>query len=131
MSKKTSIILFAIILLAFLVRGLYLPRGALTFGYDQARDAFVAQEIVNGDLKILGPPASTPGLYHGVFYYYLIAPAYLVGQGNPLIAAYWIALLNALGTIVVFLLAYTFTRKKSAGFLAAVCGARVVADVWQ
>ena len=68
MTKKTFYILCLIFIFAYIVRVLYIPRLAVTFGYDQARDAFTAQEILSGDAKILGPPASTPGLFHGVFY---------------------------------------------------------------
>lgn len=98
---------------------MYLPQKSLTFGYDQARDAFVSQEIAKGDFKILGPPASTPGLYHGVFYYYLLAPAYALGNGDAIVAAYWIALINALTIFVVYYFAYLLSKNKLAALLAA------------
>ncbi len=119
MKKVDLIIIFSIFLLAYFLRVLFLPKLALTFGYDQARDAYVSQEIVHGDLKILGPPASTPGLYHGVFYYYFLAPGYWIGKGSPVIAAYWVALFNAATVFVVFYLTYLLTKKKGAAFLAA------------
>ena len=92
--KLTFVILSFLFVIGFYLRVLYLPQNALTFGYDQARDAFVARQIISGDLKILGPPASTPGLYHGVFYYYFLAPAYAISH-NPIVAAYWTAFFNA------------------------------------
>src|SRR3990172_10101476 len=107
MKKSVILALFLIFLLGFILKTLYLSEGALIFGYDQARDAFVTQQILEGDFKILGPPASTPGLYHGVFYYYFLAPAYLLGQGNPIWGAYWVALFNS---ATVFLI-YFFTEK--------------------
>jgi len=121
MKKFNYILLFGIFIFAFVLRVLYLPKNSLTFGYDQARDAYVSQQIIGGDLKILGPPASTPGLYHGVFYYYLLAPAYLLGHGSPVVAAYWIAFLNSLTVFVVFYLTYLFSKKNLvASFLAAI-----------
>lgn len=111
--------LFLIFLLGFVLRILYLPSQSLIFGYDQARDAFITQQILTGDLKILGPPASTPGLFHGVFYYYFLAPAYFLGHGNPLAAAYWVALFNAAGVFVVFFLAYFLSKKPIPALLAA------------
>lgn len=108
-----------IFFLGYWLRVMYLPQNILTFGYDQARDAVHSISIIKGDLKILGPSASTPGLYHGVFYYYLLAPAYALGQGNPVVAAYWIALLNALTVFVVFLLTFLITKKAGAGLFAA------------
>lgn len=119
MRKNIFLVLIAIFGLAFFLRVLYLPDNALTFGYDQARDAFVAQQILEGDLKILGPPASTPGLFHGVFYYYFLAPAYLLGNGSPIIAAYWSALFNALTVFTVYFLAYFLTKKVKPALLAS------------
>lgn len=119
MSKTTLFGIFFVFLLAFFLRTLFLKDLALTFGYDQVRDAYVAREILSGDIKVLGPPASTPGLYHGVFYYYFLAPAYLVGHGSPIVTAKWIALLNAATVFVVFYLTYLLTKKGWVGMLAA------------
>lgn len=119
MQNKFLIGLFFIFVLAFFLRTVFLKDLALTFGYDQARDAYNAAQILSGDLKVLGPPSSTPGLYHGVFYYYLLAPAYLVGDGNPVVIAYWIALLNSAVIFVVFYLTYLLTKKPWVGLLAS------------
>lgn len=118
MEKKIIIILLGIFVLAYALRVLYLPKNSLTFGYDQARDAIISQSILKGDIKIQGPPASTAGLYHGVFYYYLLAPAYLLGGGSPISAAYWVALLNSLTVFIVFYLGYLMTKKAWVGILA-------------
>ena len=98
---------------------MFLPQNALTFGYDQARDATITGQILGGDLKIQGPPASQPGLYHGVFYYYLLAPAYLVGKGSPIVAAYWIAFVNTATVLLIFALAYLMTKKVWTALLAS------------
>jgi hypothetical protein len=120
---KKLLIIFALIgifFLGFFLRVFYLKDLSLTFGYDQARDAYVSQQILKGDWKVLGPPASTPGLFHGVFYYYLLAPAYFFGHGSPISAAYWIAFINALTIFVVFLITYLITKKRLSAFLAAI-----------
>ena len=78
----------------------------------------MAQEIVAGDMKILGPPASTQGLYHGVFYYYFLASAYAVSK-SPIVAAYWTAAFNVIGVVLVYFLALLMTKKKLAGYMAA------------
>jgi len=116
--RREGLKLIGVVILAYWLRVMFLPAGALTFGYDQARDAFVAQEIVGGDMKILGPPASTPGLYHGVLYYYFLAPAYAISK-SPIVAAYWTAAFNATGGILVYLLARIMTKNKLAGLMAA------------
>lgn len=117
--KKGLLIVFIIFLFAFWLRIKFLGQNILTFGYDQARDAYISQQILKGDWKVLGPPASTPGLYHGVFYYYLLSPAYLLGSGNPVVVAYWIAFLNAFAVFVVYCLGYLLTKRIRAGLLAS------------
>ncbi len=98
---------------------MYLPKNILTFGYDQARDAILTQQIIHGHLKIQGPPASVEGLHHGVFYYYFLAPGYLLGKGSPIITAYWVALFNSLTVFLVFFIAFNMTKKVFPSLLAA------------
>lgn len=119
MKKSILLLLFGIFIFGYLINVLFLSKLSLSFYYDTARDAFTVQEIVNGDLKILGPPASTPGLYHGVFYYYFLLPPYLFGHGSPIAAAYWVALFNAGTIFIVFYLTFLLTKKVGAGLLAA------------
>lgn len=119
MKKKNFLLVFLFFVLAYILRVLFLPKLTLTFGYDQARDAYISQQILSGDIKILGPPASTPGLYHGVFYYYFLAPGYWIGKGSPIVATYWVALFNAATVFIVFYLTYLLTKKKGAAYLSA------------
>lgn len=119
-NKLQIAVMILIFILALLLRIYHLGQNALTFGYDQARDAFVSQQIISGDLKILGPPASTPGLYHGVFYYYFLAPAYWFGNGSPVVAACWVGLFNALGVFIIYILTFLLTKHKFTSLLAAV-----------
>lgn len=125
LKKYFKPLLFSIFILALVVRWWHLPQNALTFAYDQARDAFVAGEILAGDLKILGPSVSgVPGFYHGVLYYYVIDPAYLLGSGNPIFAAYWMSFINALVVFVVFYLtAKMFGKLLPAAFAASLFAA--------
>ncbi len=118
---KILVGLLVIFLIGYYLRVMFLGNNILTFGYDQARDAISSLEIAGGHLKIFGPSASQAGLFHGVFYYYLLAPAYLIGKGNPVSAAYWMAFVNCLATFVVFYLSYLITKKNLiASFLAAI-----------
>ena len=110
--------LFILILMAFSLRILPLFQGHLSFHFDMARDAFVSEQIWrNFDVKIQGPATSTPGLFHGVLYYYLIAPFYALGQGNPFFVAVALALLNASTIIPLYLLAKAFFKSKNWAFL--------------
>lgn len=119
MKKRTLIALSALFILAFVLRILYLPKLSLSFHYDMARDAYVVKQILGGDLKILGPPASTPGLFHGVFYYYLLTPAYFFGGGSPIAASYWLAFLNSLGVFLIFYLSLLVSKNRQVSMLAS------------
>src|SRR5258708_1631138 len=119
MKSKYLLLLLSIFILGYFLRVMFLPSKTLTFGYDQARDAVNALEIAHGHLKIFGPSASQPGLFHGVFYYYVLAPFYLIGHGSPIVAAYGIALINASGVFLVFYLGYLMSKKVSVGLISA------------
>ena len=119
MRKITLVWLLAIFIFAYILRVAYLPQNALTFGYDQARDAIQAQNIIAGDIKIQGPPASTPGMHHGVFWFYYLVPPNLLSGGNPIVSAYWNALFNAAVVFIVFALTYLLVKRVRAALLAA------------
>lgn len=110
MSNEKSILL--LVLFAFILRILFIFQGAVSFHYDMSRDAFVVKQILEGDLKIQGPPTSTPGLYHGVLYYYLIAPFYKLGNGDPRVVALFLSLINSLTIIPLALICKSIFKEK-------------------
>lgn len=120
--KKNKILILLICLTAFLFRLYSIRDNSLYFYYDQARDACNARSIIeNHDLKIQGPTVSgtNNSLYHGVLYYYLIAIPYTLSGGNPLITSIFLALLNSLTVIPIFLITYKISGNFFASILAA------------
>lgn len=117
--KKITIILIFLIIFGFVLRTYYLNKLSITFMYDQARDAFIVREILNGDLKIQGPSANAPGLYHGVFYFYFLTIPYFIGNGSPVIADIWLSIFNTLTIICVYVLSYYLTKDKKISILSA------------
>lgn len=115
--RKIGLILSAIFLFGLIVRFLYFPKD-IYFGFDQARDAYVAKEILSGHMKLIGPPTTFEGLRHGVLYYYLYAPFYWIGNGDPTLAATFLRVVNAFGTILIFVLA-TILFNKYVGLISA------------
>lgn len=104
--------IFLFVVLAFILRIIFIPGGAVSFHYDMSRDAFEALKIIKeNDLKILGPPTSVPGLFHGPLYYYLIAPFYALGSGDPAVVTIFLSFLNSLTVIPIMLLAKDLFRK--------------------
>jgi hypothetical protein len=93
--------------IAFLVRWYALP-SHLFFGFEQGRDAIVATDISQGkDFVLVGPKTDIGGVFHGVWYYYLLAIPYGLSGGNPLVAS---AVLVALSSLVPVLF-YFWGRK--------------------
>lgn len=113
-SLKTQKYLLLIFLFGLILRFLYFPDD-ISFGYDQARDAYVSLYAVSGDLKILGPAASVPGIYHGALIYYILGPLYKIFSGSPFAVAAVFRIINAIGIILIFFfLKILFQSEKTA-----------------
>lgn len=113
---KITIVLVA---LAFVLWTLFIFQGGVSFHYDMARDAFEARSIwKDHHLKILGPPTSAPGLNHGVLYYYLLAPFYFLGNGDPRVVAVFFSFINSLALIPIMLLAKDIFKSKKWAILS-------------
>ncbi len=114
--------LLALFFIAIAIRFLVIKNDSIFFFFDQSRDATSAYEITHGHLiKVQGPSASGTGdsVYHGVLYYYIIAPAYAVAHGDPFYAALWLGILTSLTIFPLFLLAKSITGSSKIGFLAS------------
>lgn len=113
---KTTLLLIFII--AVLLRFIYFPDNVY-FGYDQARDAYISQNILSGDIKIKGPPASfDSGIFHGALSYYIFTPFYLISSGDPTLVSIFLRLYNAASIFLVYLIASGLFNKKT-GLMAA------------
>lgn len=110
MTKKLLILIF---FLGLALRFLFFPNN-IYFGFDAARDAFTALDILHGHLKLLGPPTSYEGLFHGVLYDYILVPIYFISQGAPEGLAIFLRIANVLGIILIFYLARILFNQKIA-----------------
>ena len=105
--------------LSFLVRIIKI-QDYLFFGFEQGRDLLVIQQIYQlTDFVLVGPSTSIPGLFHGVWYYYLLALPLGVTAGNPLAASLFLIILGSFLPVVMYLLAQDMFRSKQ---WALVCG---------
>ncbi len=114
-------LLIIILFGAFLIRT-YRVGDLLGFYYDQGRDALVIWKLWHeGKLFLIGPVTGLRGIFLGPFYYYLIAPMYLIGRGNPIYPAVFLSLLSTLALFVIY---YTGWKMHSrvAGLIAATIG---------
>lgn len=108
-------------MLAFTLRLYNISGNNVFFYFDQARDAVVSTSIIsNLDFKIMGPSVSgtNDSVYHGVLYYYVIAPIYFL-TGNPTIVAGYLGLLSLFGIVITYKIGATVFKSKKIGLLAA------------
>lgn len=124
-----------IIVLAFLLRVLWLPEN-LFFGFEQGRDLLAVKGIATlQNLKLLGPPSdlADEGVYHGAAFYYLLVPFYLAGGGDPFVVAIGLVLLNVVGIVFLYKAVEEFFDKRTAiisALLFAVSYTAVVYSRW-
>lgn len=100
MKINRLLVLFLLVLLGLFLRLRWCPN-FVTFGYEQARDAFAATKIfTEKDFTLLGPTTEVEGLFHGPIYYYLIGSVYHIFGPNPTSVIYLHLLFN-LATIPI------------------------------
>ncbi|MBI5037475.1 MAG: glycosyltransferase family 39 protein [Candidatus Kerfeldbacteria bacterium] len=78
---------------------------SMHFGTDEGRDAFVVNQLVTGEsIPLLGPaaPNNRPDFHLGAFFYYLLAPGYLVSNSSPTAGAVTIAIFSSLSIIFIY-----------------------------
>ncbi len=78
--------------------------GAFAFTFDQGRDLLVIKEMVDQrSVRLIGPPVGEiEGMFHGVWWYWLLLPLYLVFRGNPQLILLAFNIINAGAIIIVF-----------------------------
>ncbi len=111
--------LFIIFFLALALRTVFLIESTY-FGFDEARDAYISQEIyTEGNLKLIGPPANAAGLFHGPFHWYLLGPLYLLAEGDPYTVSLIFRFINALGIFLIFSIGLLYFNYR-VGLIAAI-----------
>lgn len=83
---------------------LHLLHGDLLFHTDIARDFLLIQSIlINHKLTLIGPRAGgIPGTFFGPIWLYLNLPAFLIGNGNPIVVGYFWLLLMITALAITF-----------------------------
>lgn len=92
----------------------------LGFYYDQGRDALTIWNIWhNRDIPFIGPTTGIAGIFRGPYYYYLIAPFYLLGRGNPVWPSVFLSITTILAVLVTYYLGYKI-HSRTSGLIAAI-----------
>ena len=116
--KFIYLILGIILIAAFYLR-IYRLGTVLGFYFDQGRDALVIWDFIHlHKFFLIGPTTGLPGIFRGPYYYYLIAPFYFLGRGNPV----WPSIFLAFTTIIAIVLIYYLgarIQNRATGLIAA------------
>ena len=98
---------------------LYRISDYMEFLGDQGRDVVIVRDFLkNGNLFFIGPQTSIGNMYLGPFYYYLIAPALLLANYNPVGPAIFVALLGVATAYLIYFVTKKWFNPNSA-FIAA------------
>jgi len=115
---KTYILLISILAFSLFLRT-YRASILTGFYFDQGRDAKIIWDLWHQNrFFLIGPTTGIEGIFLGPAYYYLIAPFYLLGGGNPVAASWGLAVICVLGIFVVYRIGKDFFNPSS-GLLAA------------
>lgn len=114
-----NVFIFLILVLALFVR-VYRINELLGFYFDQGRDALVIWDFwKHGKLFLIGPTTGIEGVFRGPWYYWVIAPFYILGKGNPV----WPSIFLSITTVLAGLLSYNLAKKLAgiwAGLIALI-----------
>ena len=113
-----------LLLLVILGFGLFLRvynlNNLLGFYFDQGRDALVIWDLWHfGNIPFIGPTTGIAGIFRGPFYYYLIAPFYLFGKGNPIWPSVFLSVTSIIASAVMYYLG-TKIQDRTTGLIATI-----------
>lgn len=113
-TKKEFWFLGAIIIISFLLRSWHLSTDLL-FHRDQGLHSLSIWNITHqGKPSLLGHPSDVDGLTHAPVYYYLMLPAYVLFNGNPVAASLFQIILEVLSLPLLYLAIKKLFNQKTA-----------------
>lgn len=119
LKKIPNVYLWIAIFLIGLGLRYWFSSSELCFYTDQSRDAIVANRILNGDLQLFGPVVNSQGaFFHGVLYYYVIAPIYAIAFGNPLTTSIILSLISTLSFIPTYFLSKKILKNEKLALIS-------------
>ena len=117
-NKLLYVFLTTILVSAFFVRTHRLDQ-LIGFYYDQGRDAQIIWDLwYDGKLFLIGPVTGLAGIFLGPFYYYMIAPFYILGGGDPVWPAVFLAFLSTAAILITYYLGWKM-ESRTTGIIAA------------
>lgn len=120
-TPRYLIVLYTVVFIFSVTFAIFGLSKQLTFGFDQARDAYEAFAIWhNHDFKILGPSSDIQGVHHGVLWYYSLVLPYAIGSGNPEVVAVIFFILSSLTIPLCGYFTYKLFKNFHVSLLASI-----------
>ena len=117
MTKKILLQILVIIALASLLRFPLTAQGFFAFTSDQGRDLLKVKEVVEDkNLTLIGPTTGLPGIFYGPWWYYYLAPIYLISAGDPQNITLSFVFLGIISLVSLYLLIYKLTKNQIVSF---------------
>ena len=117
MAKLLKICFFLILGINVFFASWFVLHNDIAFPSDIARDFLLLNEIAEKKVVLIGPRSST-GLFHGPLWLYLNYPAYVVGNGNPIVVGWFWIFLTILFTASCYFVGKNLFDKKTGIFFA-------------
>jgi hypothetical protein len=117
--KIIYFLLFVVLGFGLFLR-VYNLNNILGFYYDQGRDALSIWDLWHlGHIPFIGPVTGIAGIFRGPFYYYLIAPFYLIGRGNPVYPSVFLSITTIIASGLMYYLGFKI-QDRVTGLIAAI-----------
>lgn len=110
-----NILLVVIITLSMLIR-FYNYESLQGFGWDQGRDAWKVRDVLQGKWPAQGPRTGIGDFYLGAAHYYILAPFYILTNGDPVASLFHNALVHFITLILIYLVIRKLFNTPSALF---------------
>ena len=92
----------------------------LGFYYDQGRDALAIWDLWHkANIPFIGPTTGIAGIFRGPFYFYLIAPFYLIGKGSPILPSVFLSVTTIIASGFMYYLGFKIQGRVT-GLIAAI-----------
>ncbi len=118
--KHIEIVILFIIFFIGLFFRTYKLKDNFIFSYDQARDSQrIYQMIYNKDIKLVGPETDIPGVFNGVFYYYILLIFYWISNFDLNLVLCFFSILNLLNIFILYDLSIILFKDKKVGLISA------------
>jgi hypothetical protein len=98
----------------FVFASWFVVNNDIIFSSDIARDFLLFGEIATKKIVLIGPKSSVMGLFHGPLWLYLNFPAYLIGNGNPIVVGWWWVIMSFAVLIPYYFMARDLFDRKTA-----------------